>query len=42
MLDRDLDPEIHSHIVNGADDFTGFADHFYDVGEARDRLLGFG
>ena len=31
MLERDLDPDIRSHIINGADDFTGFADHTYDA-----------
>ena len=27
MLDRDLSPEHRANIINGADDFTGFADH---------------
>ena len=27
MLDRDLSPVHHAHIINGADGFTGFADH---------------
>ena len=27
MLDRDLSPVHRAHIINGADDFTGFADH---------------
>ena len=33
MLERDLDPKIRSHMINGADDFTGFADHSYDASE---------
>ena len=27
MLDQDIDPVHRNHIINGADDFTGFADH---------------
>ena len=27
MLDRDLSPVHHAHIINGANVFTGFADH---------------
>ena len=29
MLERDMDPKHRSHIVNGANDFTGFADHVH-------------
>ena len=31
MLESDIDPKHRAHIINGADDFTGFADHVMRV-----------
>ena len=31
MLERDLDPEGRSHIIDGAQNFTGITNHSYDA-----------